>query len=264
MTDRSRDVVPHRVRCGEIWGGNRGDQLEVETSGVRASLFSRAYDGVRGGDVYYFSVCNQDLLTRIAILDVVGHGEGVADVSSWLHESLVRQMNAVDGSVVLDRLNGLATDRGEHALATAAVTAFYRADSRLYVSYAGHNELLYCRHGGNAWRSLRPTDTDDLCGLPLGVSDGCRFHQDSFPCSAGDRLFLFTDGLPEAMDGAGVQFGMDRLLAVLESGRNAPVSQLRQAVLDALSAHTGGGWGHDDVTFMAIEIAGNDESVSDT
>ena len=44
-----------RIKCAEIWGGIHGDELPVETSGVRACLFSRVCEGGKGGDIYYFS-----------------------------------------------------------------------------------------------------------------------------------------------------------------------------------------------------------------
>jgi len=262
MTNQALNVTPHRIRCGEIWGGNRGDQLEVATSGIRASLFSRPCDGKSGGDIYYFSVCSLDQLTRIAIVDIVGHGVAVSDMSSWLYGSLERRMNSVDGSVILAELNHLSIDRGEKAMATAAIAAFYRADSRLHISYAGHNDLLLCRRGETKWEALQPEASDGMIGLPLGVLDESQYGQESFECSDGDKLFLFTDGVVEAMDNDGIQFGTDRLLDVLRQTRGLGVSEIRQSVLDAILAHTGGILEHDDVTFMVIEIADADATES--
>lgn len=262
MTNEPRDVTPQRIRCGEIWGGNRGDQLEVVTSGIRASLFSRPCDGGSGGDVYYFSVCNLDQLTRIAVVDIVGHGVAVSDMSSWMYDSLVRRMNSVEGSAILAELNRLSIDGGEKAMATAAIAAFYRTDSRLHVSYAGHNDLLRCRRGDAAWEPLQPEISDGMIGLPLGVLEKSQYRQDSFDSSTGDKLFLFTDGVVEAMDNDGVQFGTDRLLDVLKQTHGFGVSEIRQSVLDAILAHTGGTLEHDDVTFMVIEIAEADTTES--
>ena len=61
-----------RIRCAEIWGGVHNCDEDILTSGITASLYSAAADGGRGGDIYYLSVCSSDLLTRIAIADVVG------------------------------------------------------------------------------------------------------------------------------------------------------------------------------------------------
>ncbi len=248
----------HRIRCGEIWGGNRGDQLELVTSSLRASLFSRSCDGGKGGDLYYLSVCESDLLTRIAIVDVVGHGESVSTTSDRLYESLARQMNSSDGSVVLADLNRLSNELGQKAMATAAVSAFYHADSRFYVAYAGHNELLLKRSTETTWKLISPTESDDIAGLPLGVLEECDYVQQSLPGAVGDRLFLYTDGLVEAMDSSGEQFGIQRLLNVLNGTGTESVSTVRMAVLDAIMTHSGGSLGHDDVTFLVVEIAEQD------
>jgi hypothetical protein len=65
----------HQIGCSEIWGGIQGEDLDVRTSGIVASLHSSAAVGAKGGDIYYISVGSNDLLTRIAIVDVTGHGE---------------------------------------------------------------------------------------------------------------------------------------------------------------------------------------------
>ena len=67
----------HRLQCAEIWGGIRNQDTDVCSAGITASLFSGACDGGKGGDIYYLSVCNSDMLTRIAIADVIGHGRAV-------------------------------------------------------------------------------------------------------------------------------------------------------------------------------------------
>lgn len=244
----------HRIRCGEIWGGNRGDQLELATSGIRASLFSRSCDGGKGGDLYYLSVCESDQLTRIAIVDVVGHGESVSQTSSCLYESLERQMNSADGSAVLADLNRRSSELGQKGMATAAVAAFYRENSNFYVSYAGHNELLLKHHEEATWQRIIPVESESVAGLPLGVLDDCEYIQQSISGTIGDRLMLYTDGLVEAMSPDGEQFGLDRLLDVLNQANSQSVSQVRERVLEALTRHTGGSLGHDDVTFMVVEV----------
>ncbi len=249
---------PHRIRCSEIWGGNRGDELDVETSGIRASLFSRACDGGKGGDIYYFSVCGSDLLTRIAIVDVVGHGEAVSETSGWLYDSLLDKMNSAEGNLVLADLNKATVEHGFDALSTAAVAAYYRANSSLYYSYAGHHPLLRCAAGESEWKPLEAEDVNENVGLMLGVDEDAEYHQQAKDVNAGDRVFLYTDGVTEAMNADGIQFDA-QLIDVLNQNSDRGLPEIRQAVLDALLSHTGQTLGHDDVTFMIIEI-GNDKT----
>ncbi|GAB5403048.1 MAG: hypothetical protein Aurels2KO_12790 [Aureliella sp.] len=252
----------HKIGCSEIWGGNRGDELFVETSGVKGCLYSRACDGGKGGDIYYFSVCGSDLLTRIAIADVVGHGDAVSTASGWLFDSLAARMNSADGNLVLEDLNRATTAKGLDAMSTATVAAFYRTENQLSFSYAGHHQLLLQSQGNGSWASLDAEESPQLSGLPLGVVDSCAYHQQNVTCNLGDRLFLYTDGLIEAMNSAGEQFGVERLVEVLSHFDAAEeLTTIRQAVIDALNSFTGGNLDHDDVTFMILEFinAADDE-----
>ena len=249
----------YRIQCSEIWGGNLRDELAVETSGIRASLFSRPCDGGKGGDIYYLSVCSNDLLTRIAIADVVGHGEAVSETSQWLYDSLAQRMNSADSNEVLTDLNRATSEHGYQAMSTATIAAFYRGNSQLYFSYAGHHESLYLSKGATEWRTLDIDDSgEDVAGLPLGVMEECRYQQQSTVAAFGDKIFLYTDGVIEAMNSEDEQFGVERLLAVLNKVATAEISNIRQSVLDALLQHTGGSFGHDDVTFMAVEMIPDD------
>ena len=74
------------------------------------------------------------------------------------------------------------------------------------------------------------------------------------PLVSGDRLFLHTDGLTEAVNSHGELFGTDRLLATLNTTSAAELSRVKQAVLEAVSLHANGKSSHDDVTFLALEI----------
>jgi hypothetical protein len=77
-----------RLECKEIWGGTHNRDIEISAGKVIASIYSAACCGERGGDIYYFGVCKGDIITRLAIADVTGHGEAVSDVSQYVYDSL--------------------------------------------------------------------------------------------------------------------------------------------------------------------------------
>lgn len=77
-----------RLECKGIWGGIHNREIDITAGKVIASLYSAASDGGKGGDIYYFGVCKDDRITRLAIADVVGHGEAVTEVSQYVYESL--------------------------------------------------------------------------------------------------------------------------------------------------------------------------------
>ena len=249
----------HRVECSEVWGGNRGDALDAETGAVRASLFSRACDGCKGGDIYYFSVCSTGELTRVAIVDVLGHGAAVSDTSQWLYDSLVRHMNSGDNAVVLADLNKASVDRGYKAMSTAAVAAFYRSDRNLCFSYAGHHELLLKRKGTADWVPIRGREPEAFGDIPLGVDARARFAQNTIALSSGDRVLLYTDGIIEAPNIDDEPFGLQRLVETLKATPSDQLEHVRASVLDALLEHTDDSLEHDDVTFMVLEVTGETE-----
>lgn len=246
----------HRIRCSEIWGGIQNADLDVCTSGVTASLYSQACDGGRGGDIYFFSVCGSDRLTRIAIADVAGHGAAISALSRGIFDSLAARMNTLEGNGVLTDLNAVVAQQGFMSMTTAAVIGFYLGDGQLYFSYAGHPPVFVRRRGARDWQPIQLASPTVPGNLPLGVLDDTAFDQETLPLRPGDRLFLYTDGVLEAPAPDGAQFGEERLRAALDAAGNGELSCLKQGVLDALRAYTGGSLAHDDVTVMAMEVRG--------
>ena len=242
-----------RIQCSEIWGGIRDADLDVETDALRASLYSSASDGDRGGDIYYLSACANDIITRIAVADVSGHGEAVSEISQWFYKALVDRMDSFDGSGILEDLNGLVNERGLK-MTTAAVLSFHVTDSCLSLFYAGHPPLLIRRNGETTWRYVVLNPRSRPANLPLGAVNGVSYEQERIPLRSADRLFLYTDGLIEAPDATGKLFGKEQLLEVLDEVGSEDLRDLKKAVLAALRGHTGGSLIHDDVTLMAIEV----------
>lgn len=81
-----------RLECKEILGGIRDRDIEVSAGKVIASIYSAACCGGKGGDIYYFGVCKGDIMTRLAIADVTGHGQAVSEVSRYVYDSLKAHM----------------------------------------------------------------------------------------------------------------------------------------------------------------------------
>jgi len=245
----------YRIRCAEVWGGIGSRDEDVCSGGLVASLHSSACDGGNGGDIYYLSVCEKDSLTRIAVADVAGHGSEVSDVSQWLYGILEEHMNDTDCDRILAELNRSAIDHGIRAMTTAAVAGFYTIDSKLYFAYAGHSPLLLCRKGTDAWcPAVLDAASTQCTNAPLGVIPDSCFDQQRLSLAPGDRLFLHTDGLTEAMDAERELFGTDRLQRALDEAVGGSLADVKRSVLAAVARHTGGAAPHDDVTLLAVEV----------
>jgi sigma-B regulation protein RsbU (phosphoserine phosphatase) len=242
------ETAPYEIHCAEIWGGASVKEGDVATPAVRAAIHSSASGAAKGGDLYYFSVCAYDTLTRIAIADVRGHGEAVSHLSEWLYQSLEARMNDSDGASVLTDLNAIVRDRGFEAITTAVVATFHRDKGLLYYSYAGHPPLMLGRTGHD-WKPLEAEG-----GLPLGILPNAKYQQEQIRVEPGDRLFFYTDGVAECPGPDEALFGDEQMSATLNRSNGAPLSEIRRNMRDGLTNYAGGSLEHDDTTFLLVEV----------
>ncbi len=250
------------IRCAEIWGGSHEVNTEVCTAVLTAAISSTvcqdqphptAAGPALGGDIYYFSVCSYDKLTRVAIADMRGHGSEAAVLSGWLYNALEQRMNSLDGAGILTELNTLVRSKGFSAITTAALATYYRDERKLYFSYAGHPPLLL-RSNHDGWRSIPLDQAPGVANLPLGIIDPVRYDQCTMDVMPGDRICLYTDGLTERPNEQGEMFGEERLRAILESAGSLDLAGAKQRVLEALDEFAGTAAPDDDCTVMLIEI----------
>ena len=249
------DGSTYKLHCSEIWGGNQNVDCDVCTQGITASIYSSACDGSQGGDIYYFTVCGNELLTRIILADLRGHGEQVSQLSAWIYDALRKSMNTLDGASILKSLNQTLFERGFQAITTATVIAFYTKNSKLYFSYAGHPPALVRKREGGTWQQLLFTAARDRANLPLGIFESTDYDQESIYLQSGDRLAFYTDGITECPSEGEEEFGEERLCALLDGAVEEELSAIKRRLTDALTKHAGGASRPDDLTLMLIEIA---------
>ena len=145
-------------------------------------------------------------------------------------------------------------------MTTAAVVAYHSEEAEARVSYAGHPPVLYKRLTDEVWSFARPSNKHDErdgrpLNLPLAVTSDTLYGQLSISMAAGDRLFVYTDGIIDAPNPEGESFGLMRLKDVLDENINAPHSELKSAVLKTLNEFTKKDLSHDDVTIIVLEIS---------
>jgi len=244
----------HAIKCSEIWGGNEKIDTGVCAGALSISLYSRGTDGDRGGDIYYISVCGKEMLTRIAIADVSGHGQAVSHTSQWLYGSMKSHMNDLNGDRILKDLNSLVNKENRNALTTAQVITFNKDDSRLYFSYAGHPPLLIKRAGENGWERLNLKNPSEKANLILGVIENTLYDRESVILKSNDLLFLYTDGVIETRNQAGQLFGTNQLIDLLNQKSKESVQTIKKLVVDSLLNFSGGNFEHDDVTMMVLQV----------
>ncbi len=248
-----------KLVCSGVWGGIRDRDQEISTDGLTASLYSSSCDGGKGGDIYYIGACKSCMLTRVAVADVVGHGQAVSEISQYVYDSLKAHICDPDSGKILSELNQLATRHGLKAMTTAIIVAYSGTDNEVLLSRAGHPPALLNRAKEKSWSQAvlgNGHSEGDAPGvnLPLAVLPDAAYHQETIPVASCDRLFVYTDGVTEAPNGKGELFGIERLMKVLNDNAETSLSDLKSAVLRALHQHSGNGLTHDDATLIAIEI----------
>lgn len=97
----------------------------------------------------------------------------------------------------------------------------------------------------------------ELPGVPLGAFAGSTYDELSFDLAHDDVFVFCTDGVFEANDALGREFGASRLLSVINETRHKSARELVDAVFDAVQAFRGDTAPNDDMTAVALKITGN-------
>jgi sigma-B regulation protein RsbU (phosphoserine phosphatase) len=242
----------YELNCGEIWGGIRNCDEDLGSAGLTVSLYSFASDGGKGGDVYYLSLCDHNSLTRMVVADVVGHGESVSEISTYIHDAIKTHINNVACDDSLSELNCIALEKGLDVLTTMVVAAFYQSDGNLYFANAGHPAALFRRWNETNWLQLKLSKA--VHNSALGFSDQAVYSQNTIQVKSGDCLFLYSEGLIEANNKEEELFGEKRLKELLKQHPKAPPPELKHIIIDKIRRYSGGSLNHDDITIMIALI----------
>jgi sigma-B regulation protein RsbU (phosphoserine phosphatase) len=204
-----------------------------------------------GGDFYDFFLIDDDHLALV-IGDVSGKG-----VPAALFMAVTRTMlrsTALAGrspAECLQRVNGLLCLENASEM---FVTVFYGIlnthTGDLAYSNGGHNPPYLLRGNG---RAELLAGTGDMV---LGALEKTAYREKTAALGAGDAIFLYTDGVTEAMDAAGNLFSDQRLAALLGQVQGATPEQLIRAVVGAVKQHSGDTPQSDDITALAVHYRG--------
>ena len=89
-------------------------------------------------------------------------------------------------------------------------------------------------------------------GLILGLFAQATYEQETLQLEPDDVVVVFSDGVTEALNAAGVEFGEERLLACLDEDRGCTPSDLLDRLFSAVSGFVAGAAQHDDVTALVL------------
>ena len=224
-----------------------------------AWAFDPCYE-LAGDSLDVFRVDEEHL--ALYVLDVVGHGVPAALLSVTLAQilSFSRRQAPLSGSgsftdgrllvspkAAVERLNLLFPMREDsRQYFTLFYAVLHLPSGRMRYVSAGHPAPVLSSANGGC-RNLT------VGGFPVGLARQPEYREREVTLAPGDRLYIYTDGLIEAEDGAGREFGAGRLAD--EIGRVRPLA-LRESVAAVERAAKGfaGGRLHDDLSILALEI----------
>lgn len=200
-----------------------------------------------GGDFYDF-IALPDARWGIVIADVADKGVPAA-LFMALSRTLMRAA-AFSGRApgeALARTNELIQADSASDLFVTMIYAIWnpRAGSVVFAN-AGHNPPLLCRADGevNVLRSR---------GIALGVVDRLSPEPVFLELQAGDVLLLYTDGMTDAINASGEEFGMSRLQAALAQSRHLDAEGIADALMQAVDEFIGDEATFDDQTLVVLK-----------
>ena len=205
-----------------------------------------------GGDYYDF-LSLPDGRWGIAIGDVSGKGIGAALVMASLQASLRAQAlhSHSDLSVLVGDVNRLVFGSSPTHFFASLFYAEYEPATRMlkYVN-AGHNPPVVVRFRDGSCELFALNSE----AMPVGIAKNAEFASTAFQLEVGDLLIAYTDGITEAENHSGEQWGQHGLEALLRSCVGATPGRVIQSILDQLSRFANGRPQRDDMTLVVMTV----------
>ena len=216
----------------------------LELEGWRAYYHYEAAGPVSGDYCDLVSNENGDLFFLLG--DVSGKGIAASMLMAHLH-AIFRSLISLDLPV------SQLVERANHVFAESTMPAYYATlvcgrahrSGAVEICNAGHPPALLTRRGQVA--SIEAT------GLPVGMFCHERYTSIELKLEAGDSVLLYTDGLTEARDKSGVEYGVDRLSKFVRNNSSLAPRDLTAACLEDASAFRAGEPKTDDLSVMVIQ-----------
>jgi sigma-B regulation protein RsbU (phosphoserine phosphatase) len=215
-----------------------------------------------GGDYYdYFDLDDRRL--GIAIADVAGKGMAAALLMSTVQASLRCQLISKERSLsdVVSSMNRLLRrSTGDSGFVTFFLAAFDSATRTLTYVNAGHNPPIFVRDAAApaaVVQSLAQQPVIKLLptgGPIIGTFLNEPYEQETIQLQSGDTLLLYSDGVTEAVNTDGVEFGEQRLRQVLVEWLHLPAYETATRVITSVIEWQGGARQHDDITVLVAKI----------
>lgn len=260
LTYRWEDVPQHVRRIAE----RERQRVELETARqIQSSILPDLPPRLAGVDLahcylpatevggdFYDVLALEDGRLAVAVGDVAGHGVSSGLIMSMAKSTLALQVTVnPEAQAVFQTLNRMVYQSARLRLLTTLCYALVDRDRR---------ELVYASAGHLApYRIDAQGRVEALssASYPLGVRDALEVRVRTLRLEAGDRLFLYSDGVVEARRSESDEvFGFERLEESLKRHAEADPAGLRDGVLEDVRQFTGGAPRDDDQTILVLRV----------
>ena len=203
-----------------------------------------------GGDFYDFFLIDEDHLCMV-IADV--SGKGVPAALFMMISKIIIQSCAMLGrsaGEILTKTNeALCSNNRMEMFVTVWLGILEISTGKLTAANAGHEYPVLMKDG-------RFELYKDRHGLVIGGFDGIKYKEYELMLQPGDKLFVYTDGVVEAMNRSKELFGTDRMLAALNEEPDKRPNVILKDVRTAVDDFVGSAEQFDDLTMLCMEYHG--------
>ena len=204
-----------------------------------------------GGDFYDFFHIDEETLA-VVIADVSGKGVPAAlfmVIAKTLLKSNAQHMKSP--KAVIETVNNLLCEGNDEGMFVTVLLGYFHIPSGSFTFVnAGHNPPLIKRADQDFdWLKVKP-------GLFLAGMEDVEYTQHEIILAPGDELFLYTDGVTEAVNKEFLLFSEEHLLSVANNNQGLQLGQFTKAVKDEIDAFANGAEQADDITMLALRYTG--------
>ena len=203
-----------------------------------------------GGDFYDFFIIDPDHL-GLVIADVSGKGIPAA-MFMMVSKNIVAN-NAMLGKspaqILHDANNAIIQNNNECMFVTVWIGILEISTGTLRAANGGHEYPILKR--GDQFELFKEPH-----GCPLGFMDDSEYEEYVIEMKPGDKLFVYTDGVPEATAADQQMFGTDRTLEALNRDVSASPKQMLENIKEGVDAFVKDAEQFDDLTMLALEYKG--------
>lgn len=200
-----------------------------------------------GGDYYDFIALHNDKML-IALGDVSGKGTAAALLMSSLHAAIHGQVAAKTSlPEMIKAVNQyLADNTPENRFVTLFSAELDPAKGKIQFINAGHNPPLIAHANGNVEQLASG-------GFPLGILPMADYDVGETELKSGEALIIYSDGVSEAANLQGEEFGIERLTEVVKQNLQRSASGIRDKIESAVSSFTQSAPAGDDITLVIVK-----------